>query len=206
MATGALIGSTVLGAYSSYKGYKGQQEQARLGEKSAKQRAVYLDQRKRMAQSVAIQRTELEIAMETERLTHETDYLVGQLKKKEVKALGEATTGYAASGITVKEGSGSVEDVLGRIKSEAKSQRDIVRETATLELEQFTKSKQQSLEWFMEQSEFETAYGVETSLDAAKAFGEQADVAQLGSVLGPLSVGLSGAATYGMHQESLKIE
>jgi hypothetical protein len=198
MGLGAAIGlSTAFSMASSYFGYKGQEDEAEAGKKAAKRRARYLNERKRMAQSIAIEKTELEIAMETERLEHETGYIIGQLKKKEATISSSATAGYAASGVTVGKG-GSVETVLDRIASESKSERDIVLRTAELELSQFTESREQSLEWFMEQSEFETAYGVETSLDAAKQFGQQSDYAQLGTYLGPLAAGMSGAADYGM--------
>ena len=198
MAAGAAIAlSTGLSMASSYFGYGAAGDKAKAEKKAAERRARYLNERKRMAQSIAIQKTELEIAMETERIEHETEYIVGQLKKKEATISSSATAGYAASGVTVGKG-GSVETVLGRIASESQSEQDIVLETAELQLSQFIESKEQSLEWFMEQSEFETAYGVETAFDAASAYGSQADYAQLGQFLGPLSAGASGAATYGM--------
>lgn len=199
---GALVASTVLGAASSYMGYQAAEEQARRGKRAAQRHAEFIQKRNKMEQSIAIEKFELELAMETERLKHETEYVVGQLEKKKVRAAGEATAGYAASGITV--GEGSAEAVLERIESEFESDIAMVRETSALELEQFTKSGQQSLDWFLEQSTMETEYGVQSSLAEASAYSSQAGYAQQASILGPLAQLGSGAASYGMYQESLK--
>ena len=203
MATGALIGATVLSAGSSYLGAKGAKKQAKRGKDAARREAEFIEKRNAMEQSIAKEKFELEIAMETERMEHETRYIVGQLEKQKARASGEATAGYAASGVTLGEG-GSSEAVLKRIESEFESDVSMVRKTAALELEQFTTGKQKSLDWFMEQSTMETEYGVQSSLSEAEAYKSRADFAGVGMALGPLAAGLGGAAQYGMYKEITK--
>ncbi len=198
---GAFVASTVLSAASSYMGYQAAGEQAKAGKKAAKRHARFIAKRNKLEQSIAIEKFELEVAMETERLTHETEYVTGQLEKRKARVSGEAVASYAASGVTV--GEGSAEAVLERIEGEFESDIATVRETAELELKQFTESGQKSLDWFLEQSTMETQYGVQSSLDEASAYGSQASYAQTGSFLGPASQLLSGYASYGMYQSSL---
>lgn len=198
-----MVGSTALSMASSYFGAKGAEEDARRNKEAARRHAEFIKKRNAMEQSIAKEKFNLEIAMETERLKHETGYIVGQLEKQKVRAIGEATAGYAASGITLGEG-GSAEDVLKRIEGEFESNISMVRKTAALEFDQFVESKQKSLSWFLEQSTMETEYGVQSSLSEASAYSSQAGYAQTASMLGPLAAGMGGAAQYGMYQESLK--
>ncbi len=196
--TGALIvGGTALGMASSYLGGQAAEDRARAGEKAARRHAKFIRRRNRLEQSIAIEKFELEVAMETERLKHETEYLVGQLEKRKERTVGEATAGYAASGVTVG-GGGSAEAVLERIEGEFESDISMVRETAALELEQFTTSRQTSLEWFMEQSTMETKYGIQSSLAQASAYSSQAGYASQAGVMGAGAALLSGGAQYGM--------
>ncbi|MCK5642402.1 MAG: hypothetical protein KAJ19_16465, partial [Gammaproteobacteria bacterium] len=90
--TGALIaGSTALNMYSSYRGGGAAAEEAKAGEKAAKRHARFIRKRNRLEQQIAIEKFELDVAMETERLKHETEYVVGQLEKRKVRTSGEAT-------------------------------------------------------------------------------------------------------------------
>ena len=199
--TGALIaGSTGLGMLSSYLGGSAAEDDARAGKDAARRHAEFIRKRNRLEQSIAIQKSELEVAMETERVQHETEYVVGQLEKKKARVSGEAVASYAASGITV--GEGSAEAVLERIEGEFESDISMVRETAALGLEQFIESGQASLDWFLEQSTMETEYGVQSSLSEASAYGSRAGYAQQASILGPLAELGSGAASYGIYQET----
>ena len=203
MAGTTLAVATGLSAVSSYMGYKGAEEDARRNAAAAKRHAEFIKKRNKLEQSIAIEKFNLEVAMETERMKHETGYIVRQLEKQKARAIGEATAGYAASGITLSEG-GSAEDVLKRIEGEFESNISMVRKTAALEFDQFYESKQTSLDWFMEQSTMETEYGVQSSLAEASAYSSQAGYAQQASILGPLAAGMGGAASYGMYKESVK--
>ena len=198
---GAIGISTALSMASSYLGGQAAEEDARRSKKAAQRHAEFIQKRNKMEQFIAIEKFGLEIAMEEERVKHETEYVIGQLEKKKARTSAEATAGYAASGVTVGE-SGSVEAVLERIEGEFESEMSMVRETAALGLKQFTESKQTSLDWFLEQSTMETEYGVQSSLAEASAYGSQAGYAQQASILGPLAQLGSGAAQYGMYQES----
>lgn len=202
--TGALlVGSTVLSMASSLMGGSAAKRDAKRRKEAAQRHAEFIAKRNKLEQAIATEKFGLEIAMEEERLKHETGYIVGQLEKQKARATGEATAGYAASGITLSEG-GSAEEVLKRIEGEFESDISMVRKTAALEFDQFVESKQTSLNWFLEQSTMETEYGVQSSLAEASAYSSQAGYAQQAGVIGAGAALLSGGASYGMYKESVK--
>ena len=201
MAGTALAVTAGLNVVSSYFGAKGAKEDAKRGKEAARREAEFIKKRNEMEQAIAKEKFALEVAMEEERVKHETEYVIGQLEKKKARVSGEATASYGASGVTIAEG--SAENVLERIESEFESEMSMVRETAALGLEQFTESGQKSLDWFLEQSTLETEYGVQSSLSEASAYGSRAQYAQQASIINPLAAGVSGVAEYGMYKESL---
>ena len=72
--TGAIGISTALGMASSYLGGQAAKEDAEAGKDAARRRAEFIRKRNKMEQSIAIQKFELEVAMEEERIKHETEY------------------------------------------------------------------------------------------------------------------------------------
>lgn len=197
MAAGAFLAITAL---SSYMNYKSQQDYAEAQEDAADLAAQKAQEAADLARQQLIEQHELDISLAQEQVALEkevylesTQYVTGQIEKRDAEVRAAAIAGYAASGIGPYEEDSSALSVLTRIEEESLGEQERVTkgyttfiEARELEMSQLVKSTSRTFEWFMQQSEFELEYELASRHLEASMYRKQSGYAKWGTFLGPL--------------------
>jgi len=209
MGVGLAVAAVALSAGSAYMSYKGQKDQADAQRREARKQAERAQEREAREKRIRQEQIDYESALAMERAEWETDISLEKAEFTSERIQEEADmvkaaqiAGYAASGLSLSEGSPLV--VMARTSKISETEKesvmrghDIFSEARMKEAEEVKKGGEATYEWFRERLHAETGYEVESRLAEASMYKKKASGAQYGGYLSVGSSLLSAAGSFG---------